>query len=266
MLRIRYAASLSADAGDKAGVMEYLGGWQQVSLVFHGLVRYDISRGREISISAIPSADPLDVRLFLLGGAIGLLLRQRGWLVLHGNAIRIGDACLVCVGDSGAGKSTLSAAFMQAGYPILADDVVGIDAEGVAFPGVRRIKLWPDAASLLDIPTQGMSRIRKHIEKYNLPLGDAYCDQPMPVRWVIELTTSDDVLEPNLRELSGVEAFSLICRNTYQIGRIEHPEDARRHMQHCVVQSKHWTVKQFTRPGSSPKPGDLVDYITRQIC
>ena len=91
------------------------------------IARFLISQGNEIIIDPEPGIDEDSVRVFLLGPVIGALLFQRGYLVLHGNAIRIGDQCLVCVGHSGVGKSTLAAGFMQRGYDILADDVVPVD-------------------------------------------------------------------------------------------------------------------------------------------
>ena len=148
------------------------------------IARFLISKGNEIVIDPEPGIDEDSLRVFLLGSAIGALLFQRGYLVLHGNAIRIGDLCMVCVGYSGAGKSTLAAGFMQRGHAVLADDVVPVDSLCRALPGFPRIKLWQDVADKLAINTADLRRIRPNTEKFNYPLGQLFTDQPLPIRWV----------------------------------------------------------------------------------
>ena len=148
------------------------------------VARYLVSGGDSIVIAPEGDADEDSLRVFLLGSALGALLFQRGLLVLHGNAIRIDDACMVCVGPSGSGKSTLAAGLMQRGHEILADDVVPVDDECRVLPGFPRLKLWEDAAGRLDIETAGLRRIRPHLEKYNFPIHDRYAGWPLPVRWV----------------------------------------------------------------------------------
>ena len=110
------------------------------------IARFRVIDGRKIIIDPYPNIDEDSVRVFLLGSALGALLFQRNLLVLHGNAVEIGDKCLICVGNSGVGKSTLTAAFMQRGYRVLADDVVPVTDDGFAIPGFPRIKLWQDVA------------------------------------------------------------------------------------------------------------------------
>jgi len=116
--------------------------WLNVPAVAAFLIR----NGNEIIVQPEPGIDEASVRVFLLGSAMGVLMFQRQHLVLHGNAVQVGDGCLVCVGPSGAGKSTLAAALMQRGHKLLADDVVPVNAQCEALPGFPRIKLWQDSA------------------------------------------------------------------------------------------------------------------------
>ena len=90
--------------------------------------------GNQIVIDAAPDATDRNVRLFLLGSALGALLHQRGLLPLHANAIDLGGGAVAFSGHSGAGKSTIAAWFHDRGHRILADDVcvVGFDQSGRA--------------------------------------------------------------------------------------------------------------------------------------
>ena len=72
------------------------------------------------------------ISLFTLSEALGLILFQKGYFLLHGSAVRIGADGIVFLGQPGAGKSTTVAAFAQQGCPIISDDLVcvGLNAAG----------------------------------------------------------------------------------------------------------------------------------------
>ena len=119
-------------------------------LRINGIATYLMRAGREIIVHSSPGASDRNVRLYLLGSAMGILLHQKGLLPLHANAIEIDGRAVAFMGETGAGKSTLAAWLHDAGHRVIADDVcvLGIDGErervGV-HPGMPRIRLWKDA-------------------------------------------------------------------------------------------------------------------------
>lgn len=195
-------------------------GPQWFSLEVPEVARFWISGGSDILIEPAPGIDEDSVRVFLLGSGLGALLFQRGLLVLHGNAIQVGEQCMICVGHSGAGKSTLAAEFLRRGHAILADDVVPIDRECRALPGFPRIKLWQDTASQMQIDTASLRRIRPGMEKFNYPVGGAFADRPLPVRWVYILR-GDKEPDIELAPLHGMERFLPLRHNTYRISYLD---------------------------------------------
>lgn len=95
----------------------------------------------------------LAISTYWLPTLLGIALRLQGKLVLHGNAIRIGDGALVWCGAKGAGKSTLAAAFVAAGYPLHADDQVVLTRDGdcaggdfLVEAGIGQMRLWEDSS------------------------------------------------------------------------------------------------------------------------
>ena len=201
--------------------------WLQVP----GVARYLIADGREIRIDAEPGADANNIRLYLLGSALGALLFQRELLVMHGNAVRVGNGCAICVGQSGAGKSTLAGTFFKRGYQLLADDVVPISADGQALAGFPRIKLWQDAADRLGISTTGLRRIRPDMEKFDIPLGDAWHPDPLPVRWLYVLRKSP---RPgiHIEPIEGMDRLAPLKANTY---RVQYMKAMDLHQQHLTA-------------------------------
>jgi len=224
------------------------------------VARYLVQRGDTILIDPEPGIDEDSIRVFLLGSAFGALLFQRGYLVLHGNAVRVGDQCMVCLGDSGAGKSTLAAGFMQRGFDLLADDVVPVDSGCRALPGIPRIKLWQDTASRLGIDTADLCRILPDIEKFHYPLASAAAGLPLPVRWVYLLSagnTDDIQCEP----IRGMERFRPLYDNTYRVFFLEGMGLEPEHLRLCGELAGRIRLARVTRPQEGFHLDPLLDLL-----
>ena len=79
-------------------------------------------RGRDISVELEPGVLEHDATGFVLGTAFGILLHQRGALVLHGRWWLRWARIAIC-GESGAGKSTLAAALCREDFSFVTDDM-----------------------------------------------------------------------------------------------------------------------------------------------
>jgi hypothetical protein len=115
-----------------------------IALRVRGVGRFDVTPERVI-VREVPGAREDLVRLFTRYHALGLVLRLRGFVVLHGAAVSLGGAAHVWVGASGAGKTTAAleaCASASGGARFLADEVVALELRGEAFV-VRRGVPWP---------------------------------------------------------------------------------------------------------------------------
>ena len=218
-----------------------------------------VGNGNQICIAPDPKADEDSIRIFLLGPALGILLLQRGLLVLHGNAIKIGPYCMVCVGDSGLGKSTLAAGFMQRGYSVLSDDVVPINTSIEAIPGFPRIKIWQDTADHFRINTQNLKYIRPNIPKFNLPLNAAFHPTPLPVRWIYSLHAKDEE-KITLAPLNGMDCFQSIYNNLYNATFMQRFM-AKEHLDICSKLTRKISMVRVTRPTKISSLDMLIDEL-----
>jgi hypothetical protein len=179
--------------------------------------RYLIRGGREIMVDPDPKASERNVRLYLLGSALGALLHQRGLLPLHANAIEVGGRAVAFCGHSGAGKSTLAAWFHDRGYPVLTDDVcvTGFDEEGraQAFPGIPRLRLWAQALEASGRATDDYQRSFDGMDKYDVPALDGAGLEPRALAAVYLLRQGP---EHRIDRLSGVTAVDALVSNTYR--------------------------------------------------
>jgi len=226
---------------------------------------FEILDGRHIVIEREPNVDDDSIRVFLLGSVFGALLFQLQYLVMHGNAIRVGNRALICVGRSGIGKSTLAAAFMQRGYPILADDVVPINASGVALPGFPRIKLWKQAANFLNIATAPLKKIRPGIEKFNVPLETNFCTEPLPVRWIYLLNSERKRKEIEIDAIRGMGRFKPLRRNTYRLQYLEGMNLQAQHLKLVGKLAGKIHLARLVRPEEPFSAPELVDAILTDI-
>ncbi len=190
-------------------------------LTIPGVARYFVEDGSRIIVEPEPGVPEANLRLFLLGSAMGALLHQRGLLPLHANAVELGGRAFAFMGPSGCGKSTLAAWFHDQGHRIIADDVcvVGFDeAERPQVrPGISRLRLWRDT---LDACGRDAAAYQRSFsgddapDKYDVPLArPCSAGEVLPLAAVYLLERSEALaVEP----LTGVAAAEAVFDNTYR--------------------------------------------------
>jgi len=176
--------------------------------------RVDRSRDRQ-------TGAPLsDVRLFLLGSAFGALLHQRGYLPLHVSAVVASDNVWAFTGESGAGKSTIAGwLHYKKGWRMISDDVSVIcpsHNEPLLYPGPRKLKLWEDAVSLLDLKGEKLVQDLTNTPKYQLYLSDTASFAPKSLRYLVLLERDEAAQGAALTRLTGVEAFNACMAAVYR--------------------------------------------------
>ena len=182
--------------------------------------RFLIRDGREIIVEPAEGASERNVRLFLLGSALGALLHQRGLLPLHANAIEMDGRAIAFSGHSGAGKSTIAAWFHDGGRRILSDDVcvIGFDADGraIAYPGIPRLRLWREALEASGRETGEYSRSFDALDKYDVP-SENRALEPLPLATIYLLRQADESAgAPAIERLQGVDLVETLMSNTYR--------------------------------------------------
>jgi len=232
---VRFGKAPAAPA-PRAGMHLTEGG---LLLMIDEVGRYFVKDGSEIIVEPKPGVPEANIRLFLLGSAMGALLHQRGLLPLHANAVEVGDRAFAFMGASGAGKSTLAAWFNDRGFRIVADDVcvVGFANDGrpQVCPGVGRLRLWRE---VLDATGRDVAAYQRSFfgedapDKYDVPLTRAsVTDAAIPLAAVYLLERSEGLeIEP----LSGVAAAEAVFANTYRGAFVPLTGNSHDHWSACV--------------------------------
>jgi len=214
------AEILYGTAGSPDGPNGYSASEQGTLLRIPNVGRFLIHDGREIVVDPVPGASDRNVRLFLLGSALGALLHQRGLLPLHANAIEMEGKAVAFSGHSGAGKSTIAAWFHDRGRRILTDDVcvIGFDEAGraLAYPGIPRLRLWREALEASGRDAGEYSRSFDAMDKYDVP-SERHALEPLPLAAIYLLRQAEEEMGgPSIERLQGVDAVETVVSNTYR--------------------------------------------------
>jgi hypothetical protein len=185
-----------------------------------GVARFWIADGKSILVDPSTAASERNVRLYLLGSALGAILHQRGIFPLHANAVEISNRAVAFAGHSGAGKSTLAAWFWREGHRILSDDVCAIapDEELHVAAGLPRLRLWRDALDARGLSCSDLDPSFDGEEKYDLPADVAGPTPSAPLGAVYILTKREGHSEEHARvkRITGIKALNALLENCYR--------------------------------------------------
>lgn len=238
---------------------------RQFLLKLDDIAHYLVQNGNEIIVS--PRGTVADMRVFLLGSALGALLHQRGLLVLHAAAFYTPAGAVLLCGVSGAGKSTLLNELLRRGYPMLVDDVCGVAIaadQPLVLPGYPRTRLWLDSAKHLGQSVEGLERTRPSLEKYERQVPEHYWDQPAPLQKIYLLTAhNQDAIE--LEAIPRLQGFGVVTHNTYRYQFLEGLAMQAPHFKLVAAVAQRVPVARVTRPSGSFLLTELADAIEQDL-
>jgi hypothetical protein len=220
-------------------------------LSVEGTGRYWMREGKAIVVEPAEGCSARNLRLFLLGSALGILCHQRGLLLLHANAVVADGRAFAFAGSSGAGKSTLAAYFERRDYPVLCDDVCGIgfapDGRPLAWPGLPRLKLWGEAATAFGHDRSALDPAIEGMDKYHIPLAARPAEQAVAFSRLYLLHRAADGEESTIERLRGIAAMEAVASHTYRGGYLAPMGLGARHFSHCAALLRHAQVYAATR-------------------
>jgi len=208
-----------------------------------------------------------DTATYLLGPVFGFILRRRGATCLHASAVAIGGRAVALVGAAGAGKSTTAAAFARLGLPVLCDDVLALRQRGEKFfvePAYPRLRLWPEAVTMLYGAPEALPRLTPSWEKRYLDLSQGphrFQAQALPLGTLYFLAERTDCADaPRILPLSKRDGLMRAIAHTYSNLQIDDEPRAREFavLGRLVEQVR---VRQIQPHRDPDKLGDLCQKI-----
>ncbi|MCK8493627.1 serine kinase [Spirosoma sp. RP8] len=168
------------------------------------LMRFLAVDGHHLTLDTDQTDEEL-LALFTLSEALGLILFQKGYFLLHGSAIQLNNKGLVFLGLPGAGKSTTVAAFAQQGVPVLSDDMVCIRFDEaqkpLLIPAFSQIKIWESAVEGLQLDKTSLTPVREGLTKFSWHESVAFAEEAVPLERIFVLEPPDGA-EPTPKQVS----------------------------------------------------------------
>lgn len=194
---------------------------------------------------------------------LGRLLLQRGLLVLHASSVVVDGRAVVFIGPRTAGKSTTAAAFHTHGYPVLADDIVGIrhdEDPPMVVPGVPELRLSQEAATALNLESAVSPDHDRGKRKWHQQVDGA--SEPHPLACCYALEEGDSIaVEP----LSGSEQFFRLTRHAYHHGFLSETAMTPTGFRQCSTVVERVPVRRLRRPKRYDLISSLVDTVVQDI-
>src|SRR5262249_7499476 len=141
----------------------------------------------------------------LLRMSVGLMLVERGGLLVHGSGVRLPDGALVCFGPSGVGKTTVARSVAPGS--VLCDEMIalvadgaGVRAHGTPFHGDYSV------CAPLSAPLVALVRLVQGSEDVVEPLSTAHAAQALlgsTLFFCRDEALGDALLSTALRTCSG---------------------------------------------------------------
>lgn len=229
------------------------------------IAAFHVFDGREIIVFPYTSDENI-ISIFIYGSCFGALLKQRGKLVLHANAIQVGNKAILVAGEQRAGKSTLTGAFFQKGHRVLADDVCVVqdhDNTLRVLPGTPFIKLTQYSIEQLNIDLTTENTLGKAYEKWRINLLEkSYFSTPLEISAFFEVIADEinEVISANT--LSGLNAFSAIHQHIYRPHYPIADGHIKTHAQTLFRFAQNMRVYQLRRPANRFTAFALAETIT----
>lgn len=235
-----------------------------VTLTWDGVGTFTVANGRLIHVEARPEVSEGALRLAILGPALGVLLRQRGCLVLHASAVAVSGRGVVFLGHSGQGKSTTAAVLCSNGHELLSDDVTAVVSSSkgpMVLPGYAQIKLWPEVTRALGFGLDALPRLQPSEDKRALALTRPGSLARTPLRRLFALAEG-----PVLKAvpLTPQQAFVTLVRYTYR-AQLVPAFGADRHFGQCVAMASNVGLWRLEVPRDLNALPSLAQFVLGEI-
>jgi hypothetical protein len=238
----------------------------EAKLFYDGVGAFHISNGSRIVVEPADGVDEREIRFFILGPAMGMLLHQRGLLPIHANAVEIDGVAVLFTGFSGRGKSTLAAMLCSRGHRLVADDICPVDVSRprpVVMPGIPQIRLLPESIRTLGESMSGPT-VHPRTDKYAWRVRSGASPAPVPLDRIYIITDGDDI---HVERLQPHEAFGQLVASTYPVAAhlMEANGTAKRHFQQCVTLASRARVCRLHRPRSLARLPELAAAVEANV-
>jgi len=176
-----------------------------------------VENGEKITYCLKEGGNKMYLLTYILGYGMSMIAMQRGMLSIHCSAISDGCEAILIAGESGSGKSTVTAAFLEKGYHLMADDMALVETKNGrtwAKPAFPFQKLCRNVAIEKGYELDKLIYINEEKDKFLVPYEGEFGLEAVPIKAFIMLgiTKGEEVIS---QTVDGLGRFHVYANNLF---------------------------------------------------
>jgi hypothetical protein len=196
----------------------------------------------------------------------GLILLQRGNLLLHGNSCIWQGHHIAFCGESGTGKSSLAAQFHQSGALFFCDEIICFNKNSTqTLPGYPFLRLWKNDLNFNQFEPSLISKLWDKEEKYKLDTQNQLFCKDRKLDFLIYLETDETIPSTHIEELKGLDKVETFWRSYYHRLVIETMDLIDQFNKQSLDILKGVRVYKLSRPRSAESRLECFDLIKQAL-
>lgn len=223
-----------------------------------------IYNGNTIIVDKDKNADIEDIKAYLLGTALGMILFQRNTLAIHGGTIVINNKTLTIIGEPGAGKSTLTTALRLNNHLFMADDVSVINDNFMMNSSYPQQKLCKDTMLKLGYSLNQFKKIDDDREKYKIPVKEDFVSRPVKIGAICEIKIGDNS-KVEIEEINGKEKLLILLNNIYRIELIKKSGIQPEYFKKCLEIAQNIKFYRMYRPRDKYTVNEQINLLEKTL-
>lgn len=187
---------------------------ESLYLTWEGIANYNAINGNLLVISPLTTDINL-LSLFTVSEALGLILFQKGYFLLHASSVQVGNEAWCFMGSPGAGKSSTAAAFLKMGCKLLSDDLTAISfneyGEAVIIPAYPQLKIWDKTVNGLSYDKSDLHPVSEGVNKFSYQPKSDFLHEPVKLKNIIFLHKARN--RPSVQTLTALQIPTETLKN-----------------------------------------------------
>ena len=187
---------------------------ESLYLTWESVANFNAINGNLLVISPFTEDSNL-LSLFTVSEALGLILFQRGYFLLHASSVQVGDEAWCFMGSPGAGKSSTAAAFIKMGCKLLSDDLTAInfneDGDAVIIPAYPQLKIWDKTVNGLNYDKSDLQPVSEGVNKFSYQPKSIFLHEPVKLKNIIFIHKARN--RPSIQKLTALQIPTETLKN-----------------------------------------------------
>ncbi len=173
-----------------------------------------VENGERIGYCLTGGGQPSYLQAYILGFGMAMLGLQRGELAIHCSAVADEKGAVLIAGESGAGKSTVTAAFLERGYRLMADDMAFVqtikNGPAMVKPAFPFQKLCRNVALEKGYSLEELIYINEEKDKFLVPYAGEFHTEAVPIKGFIMLgvVNGEQIAEQEVQGFNRVHVYA----------------------------------------------------------